>query len=53
MVQQSSENCSVTGVHTPCVRLVLSAEVGQADPPTDEPQLAFDRLVGFFKQHLA
>lgn len=28
-------------------------EVGQADPPTDEPQLAFDRLVAFFKRQLA
>lgn len=33
--------------------LLAPAEVGQADPPTDEPKLAFERLVAFFKQHLA
>lgn len=28
-------------------------EVGQADPPTDEPKKALERLVAFFMQHLA
>lgn len=28
-------------------------EIGQAEPPAAEPQQAFDRLIAFFKQHLA
>jgi hypothetical protein len=29
------------------------AEIGQPEPPTDEPQQALERVVAFFKQHLA
>lgn len=28
-------------------------EVGQADPPAEEPKMAFDRIVAFFKEELA
>eukprot|EP00878_Enallax_costatus_P008358 GHUV01008736.1.p1 GENE.GHUV01008736.1~~GHUV01008736.1.p1 ORF type:complete len:169 (+),score=42.35 GHUV01008736.1:487-993(+) len=28
-------------------------EIGQAEPPESEPKEAFDRLIAFFKQHLA
>jgi hypothetical protein len=29
------------------------AEIGQAEPPEDEPKQAFERLITFLKQHLA
>lgn len=52
----------VSGVLLCCVRFMplmhthtvcCCAEVGQADPPTEEPQMAFDRIVTFFKEQLA
>lgn len=36
-----------------CLPACLPAEIGQAEPPADEPKLAFERLTAFFKQHLA
>lgn len=29
-----------------------AAEIGQAEPPAEEPKQAFERLVAFMKQHL-
>jgi adenosyl cobinamide kinase/adenosyl cobinamide phosphate guanylyltransferase len=33
--------------------VVCFAEIGQAEPPEDEPKQAFERLITFMKQHLA